>query len=157
TEAAWFACPDGSERSLDLGPGAVGAVRFRLKVLKVGKQKLQISGRGARLADAVKRDVEVLPDGRRVEQTTNGNLETPADLHLTAPDNAVEGSVRAYLKLYPSGFSQLIEGLDGIFRLPSGCFEQTSSSTYPNVLALDYLRRTRQVNQELEKKATHYI
>ena len=46
------------------------------------------------------------------------------------------------MKIYPSGFSQLVEGLDNIFRMPYGCFEQTSSTTYPNVLALDYLQRT---------------
>ena len=33
-------------------------------------------------------------------------------------------------------------GSTRIFQMPYGCFEQTSSTTYPNVLALDYLRRT---------------
>src|SRR5262249_13878026 len=46
---------------------------------------------------------------------------------------------------------------DGIFRMPSGCFEQTSSSTYPNVLALDYLRRTQRSLRDVEKKAREYI
>jgi len=35
-----------------------------------------------------------------------------------------------------------MEGMDAILRMPGGCFEQTSSSTYPNVLALDYMKRT---------------
>ena len=73
------------------------------------------------------------------------------------PDGVIDGSVRAQVKIYPTSFSQLLEGLDGIFRLPSGCFEQTSSSTYPNVLALDYLRRTRQSRPEIEAKAKRYI
>ena len=55
---------------------------------------------------------------------------------------AIEGSPKMILKIYPSTFSQIVEGLDGIFRMPYGCFEQTSSTTYPNVLALDYLKRT---------------
>ena len=55
------------------------------------------------------------------------------------------------------GFVELVEGLDAIFRMPSGCFEQTSSTTYPNVLALDYLRRTKKTVPEVEAKARQYI
>src|SRR5262249_51252852 len=63
----------------------------------------------------------------------------------------------AFVKVYPSSFSQLVEGLDNIFQLPYGCFEQTSSTTYPNVLALDYLRRTKKSAPEVEAKARQYI
>ena len=41
--------------------------------------------------------------------------------------------------------------------MPSGCFEQTSSTTYPNVLALDYLRRTNKSVPAVEAKAREYI
>src|SRR5207249_2734603 len=52
---------------------------------------------------------------------------------------------------------QLVEGLDAIFQRPYGCFEQASSTTYPNVLALDYLRRTHQNLPAVEAKARQYI
>ena len=29
-----------------------------------------------------------------------------------------------------------------MLQMPGGCFEQTSSSTYPNLLVLDYLKKT---------------
>ena len=41
--------------------------------------------------------------------------------------------------------------------MPYGCFEQTSSTTYPNVLALDYLRQTGKSVPEVEAKARQYI
>src|SRR5262249_11445220 len=41
--------------------------------------------------------------------------------------------------------------------MPYGCFEQTSSTTYPNVLALDYLKRTKKNAPEIEAKARQYI
>jgi uncharacterized protein YfaS (alpha-2-macroglobulin family) len=41
--------------------------------------------------------------------------------------------------------------------MPFGCFEQTSSVTYPNVLVLDYLKRTKQAKPELQMKAEQYI
>src|ERR1700681_3835780 len=47
--------------------------------------------------------------------------------------------------------------MDAILRMPNGCFEQTSSSTYPNVLALDYMKRTKKLTPEVHAKAEGYI
>jgi len=41
--------------------------------------------------------------------------------------------------------------------MPGGCFEQTSSSTYPNVLALDYMKRTNKLTPEVHATAEGYI
>ncbi len=41
--------------------------------------------------------------------------------------------------------------------MPFGCFEQTSSATYPNVLALDYMKRTKKLTPEVHAKAEGYI
>ena len=41
--------------------------------------------------------------------------------------------------------------------MPGGCFEQTSSSTYPNVLALDYMKHTKKLTPEIHAKAEGYI
>jgi uncharacterized protein YfaS (alpha-2-macroglobulin family) len=40
---------------------------------------------------------------------------------------------------------------------PYGCFEQTSSINYPNVLVLDYLRATNQESPEIELQAEYFI
>jgi alpha-2-macroglobulin-like protein len=61
------------------------------------------------------------------------------------------------VRLYPGPLSQVIEGMDSILRMPGGCFEQTSSSTYPNVLALDYMKRTNKLTPEVHGKAEGYI
>jgi hypothetical protein len=61
------------------------------------------------------------------------------------------------MRLYPGPLSQVIEGMDSILRMPGGCFEQTSSSTYPNVLALDYMKRTKKLTPEVHAKAEGYI
>jgi hypothetical protein len=153
----WFEPLDAAARKVELAPREVRSVSYRLRVKAVGKHALQVTARGGDLADAIKRDIEVLPDGRRVEEVANGSLAQPAEMTLTVPDNAIEGSAKVFVKIYPSGFSQLVEGLDGIFRMPSGCFEQTSSTTYPNVLALDYLRQTGQTSPGVRAKAEHYI
>jgi hypothetical protein len=37
--------------------------------------------------------------------------------------------------------------------LPSGCFEQTTSTAWPNVLVTAYLKQTRQLKPEVQLKA----
>lgn len=154
----WFELVEGNaEQTVRLEPSQVASVSYRLKVKQVGTHTLQVVAKSRFLADAVKRPVEVVPDGIPVEQVINGNLEQPVSAELELPNQAIEGSGKLLVKIYPSAFSQVIEGLEGIFQQPYGCFEQTSSTTYPNVLALSYLRKTRQALPQVEAKARQYI
>ncbi len=159
-DAPWFERLEPSaEQALALKPNEVRAAHFRIRVKAVGHHELQVAARGSErgVADAVRRPIEVVPDGHRVEHLASGALQRPAEIALTAPEHAIPGSVQAFIKIYPSSFSQLVEGLDAIFQRPYGCFEQTSSTTYPNVLALDYLRKTGKSAPEVEAKARQYI
>ncbi|TVS14396.1 MAG: hypothetical protein EA424_19565, partial [Planctomycetaceae bacterium] len=145
-------------RTLELQPGEIRSLHFPLRVLKVGRHSLEITAVAAGVSDAIRREIEVVSDGRRVEELTSGMLgDSPIDILLDVPAEAIDGSARAIVKLYPSSFSQVVEGLDAIFRMPYGCFEQTSSTTYPNVLALQYLRATGKEVPEVEAKARQYI
>jgi hypothetical protein len=157
TEAAWFELLDVDQKRIDLGPGEVRSTHFRLRAQRVGKHTLQVTARGSGIGDAIKREVAVEPDGREVAAVYNGTLGDPFEIPLVVPAEAIEGSVKAIVKIYPSTFSQVLEGLEGIFQRPSGCFEQTSSTTYPNVLALDYLKRTQQSAPDVEAQARQYI
>jgi uncharacterized protein YfaS (alpha-2-macroglobulin family) len=156
-DAVWFERLGKAVGTLELGPRQVKSLAFPIRVIKVGQQSLKVTARTAEVADSVKRDIEVVPDGRLVEKVVNGSLHQPAELSVTVPADAIDGSTKTLLKLYPSSFSQVVEGLDGIFQMPHGCFEQTSSTTYPNVLALDYLNRSGKSVPEVKAKAKQYI
>jgi hypothetical protein len=155
--AAWFRLLGEPVQRLDLEAGAVRSTHYRLRVEQVGRHELQVTALGSGVADAVKRPIEVVPDGRRVEKVWSGTLDQPAEIALNLPPGAIDGSSRLLVKIAPSTFSQLVDGLDGILQLPYGCFEQTSSTTYPNVLALDYLRRVKKSAPAIEDRARHYI
>jgi hypothetical protein len=144
-------------KELDLDARKVRSTSFRLRVLRAGTHSLRLTARGQGEADAIQRTVEVVPDGRRVENVWSGTLERPVPLALSVLRDSIPDSTRAILKIYPSSFSQLVEGLDAIFEMPYGCFEQTSSTTYPNILALDYLRRIKKSAPQVEAKARQYI
>jgi hypothetical protein len=156
-DAPWFERQDEATRTLELAANEVRSVAFRLRARRVGRHQLEVTAQAGAVADAVRRSVDVVPEGRATEMVTNGDLRGPAYIDLAVPADAIEGSVQALVRLYPSRFSQLLEGLDGILQLPHGCFEQTSSTTYPNILALDYLRRAGRSAPELESKARRYL
>ena len=143
--------------SLEVQPGAVRSMDFPIRVTKVGRFDLQVKATSDSYADAIKRQIEVVPNGRAIEEVVTGNLSDAVNLTLNVPEGIVPGSTMTLVKLHPSAFSQLVEGLDSIFRMPNGCFEQTSSTTYPSVLALDYMRRNKLINPSLEAKARQYI
>jgi uncharacterized protein YfaS (alpha-2-macroglobulin family) len=87
----------------------------------------------------------------------NGRLENSIQHDLHFPAESIPDASSIFVRLYPGPLSQVIEGMDGILRMPGGCFEQTSSSTYPNVLALDYMKRTKKLTPEIHAKAEEYI
>ncbi len=159
-DAPWFERLEPSTlRSVELKPNEVRSVHFPIRVKAVGHHEIEVTARGSErgVVDAVRRKIEVVPDGRRIERLASGTLDRSAEVEFACPENVIPGSMQAIVKIYPSSFSQLVEGLDAVFRRPYGCFEQTSSITYPNVLALDYLRRIGKTVPEVEAKARQYI
>jgi hypothetical protein len=157
--APWFELTDGLgfRRTLDLEAGKVTAVSFRIKVRKVGHFSLTLHARGSKKSDAVKRSVEVLPDGVLVEQVATDRLKGTINHTLPLPEDAIEGTPRLLVKVYPGVASQLLEGAEGMLKIPHGCFEQTSSSAYPNVLVVDLLRRSGSASPTLLLKAEEYL
>ena len=71
--------------------------------------------------------------------------------------NSIEGTIEAKVVAYPSTLSDMLAGIESILREPYGCFEQTSSSTYPNIMVLQYLQENDYQNQEVYQKANTLI
>ncbi|MGA3371000.1 MAG: MG2 domain-containing protein [Terracidiphilus sp.] len=160
----WFALEDDSyEKTVPVESGQVGGAQFTLSARRIGKFKLTLSARmdGVRDRDArediVVREIEVIPNGREQNIVFNGRLDHRVHHDLAFPAGAIPDATSVLVRLYPGPLSQVIEGMDSILRMPGGCFEQTSSSTYPNVLALDYMKRTGKLTPEIHAKAEGYI
>ena len=153
----WYELLADSSQTISLGAGEVTSVPFRVRVDKVGTFAFEVSGTGGDFPDAVRRTVMVLPDGEEHVVAVSDRLEEDVELDISIPSDAIDGGTGVFVKVYPGMFSQVVEGLDSLLRMPSGCFEQTSSSTYPTVLALRYMRETGQVTPEIEERALTFI
>src|SRR6202042_3385990 len=112
---------------------------------------------GSKRADIVIREIEVVANGRQQTVAFNGRVEGSVEHTVAFPSNAIPDAGKIFVRLYPGPLSQVVEGMDAILRMPYGCFEQTSSSTYPNVLALDYMKRTKKLTPEVHAKAEGFI
>lgn len=154
--ANWFESP-AQNLALHLLPNEVKSVAFPLKVLRVGNQALRITAQGTKMSDAVERAVAILPTGQRCEYTRNDILKERWNGTFSVAPETIPDSQSLWVKFYPSRFTEIVEGLDSIFQAPYGCFEQTSSTTYPNVLVLDYLKRMGRLTPEVEVRARKFI
>ena len=109
-------------------------------------------------ADAAERPIRVNPEGFGIERVvSSGSIESSTWQHLLFMDEDIPDTRSAIVKFYPSAMSQLVEGMDNIFRMPHGCFEQTSSILYPNILALRYMQENNIINPALEARALGFI
>jgi A-macroglobulin TED domain/Alpha-2-macroglobulin family/Carboxypeptidase regulatory-like domain/A-macroglobulin receptor binding domain/MG2 domain/Alpha-2-macroglobulin bait region domain len=157
----WFRLvEDVPEKTLAVEAGRVGGSQFTLEAERIGKFKLTLAARlkgGAGNADIVVREIEVIPNGREQNLVFNGRMESSVMHQVNFPAGAIPEASKVIVRLYPGPLSQVIEGMDAILRMPGGCFEQTSSSTYPNVLALDYMKRSKKLTPEVHAKAEGFI
>jgi hypothetical protein len=153
----WFEALEGFEREVTLAANQVTVEYFPIEVSKLGNHTLTVYAYGSQMNDAIKRKVLVEPDGEEFRDAINGRLESKLTQTITIPKEAIDDASKILVKVYPGYLSQVVEGLDKILRMPSGCFEQTSSTTYPNILVLDYMKRTGQISPEIQMKAESYI
>jgi uncharacterized protein YfaS (alpha-2-macroglobulin family) len=152
--ADWFTPLGGIGVDVALAPGQVVGIRFPVRVDKVGRQTMTVKGTGGARSDAVARTVLVVPDGQAVPVAVSGALAAgTVTSKVNFPAAAVAGSEQLYLNVYPAYLSQVVSGMDSLLRVPSGCFEQTTSTAWPNVLVTAYLKQTNQLKPEIQLKA----
>src|SRR5262249_54856739 len=95
----------------------------------------------------------VVPDGFPITCSHSDMLEKTAVHQIVLPEKWVPGTLQCQVNVYPSTLASLQQGLEAMLREPNGCFEQTSTSNYPNLLILDYLKETDQAKPEIERRA----
>ncbi|MEZ4267727.1 MAG: MG2 domain-containing protein [Myxococcota bacterium] len=153
----WYETTGASTATVEIAPGQVTSVAFPVRVTKVGWHALTVTALGTTMSDAVQRVIRVVPDGTEVRESVSGVLEGTQSYPVSYPAGIIEGSGDLMLKIYPGVMAQAVEGLDSMLQMPSGCFEQTTATNWPNTLVVDYLRSSGQVSPEIELKAVDYL
>ncbi|MFK7927895.1 MAG: MG2 domain-containing protein [Myxococcota bacterium] len=99
---------------------------------------IRMSAEGDGTSDSAIRQLQIVPPGFpqawSVAGEGEGTQKFVVELNEVVPDSLV-----ASVTWHPSSMSTLMTGMEGMIRTPGGCFEQTSSTNWPNVAILKYL------------------
>ncbi|MBN1888852.1 MAG: zf-HC2 domain-containing protein, partial [Thermoflexales bacterium] len=140
--AAWFTLLGQPAQELTIAANDIEVAYFSIVAAQHGRGRLTVTAWGSKMSDAIAKEVQVVPDGSELRESTSARIGQGATLQLQVPAYTVPGTAHVMVKLYPGAAAQAIEGLDTLLRMPTGCFEQTSSALYPNIMVLDYLQQT---------------
>jgi len=117
-----------------------------------GEQTISISAKGDGVSDQVTRSFTVNPLGFPISQANSGVLEGSVEFDVLLPSEMIEGSLKTSISLYPTPLANMTSALESLIRDPYGCFEQTSSTNYPLVMAMQYFKTHQGVDPELIKR-----
>ena len=143
--------------TLTLAPDGVGKVLFPIRAVSPGRGQITVKAKGDTQADAVRRHIDVVPRGRRVEVADNAILRKNATLTVQVPSGADLKTTDLSLRFFPGPVSQALAGLDGMLQKPYGCFEQTTSTAYPNLMILRYLKESNSKDVKAMAQAQTYV
>lgn len=145
-------------RDLHLARGERAREFFTLDVTGLsGEAGLEFRGLAGHLADAVRKPLRIVPPGFPVNRSFAGQLAGEQEVTVLLPDDWVPGSLQVTLTAYPSALASLQQGMQSIFQQPYGCFEQASTSNYPNVLALQFMEEQQIAEPDVTRQAKELL
>jgi uncharacterized protein YfaS (alpha-2-macroglobulin family) len=106
----------------------------------VGACDFVLDARAGNYADRVTRRLVVKPAGFPIEFARGGMLgaDSTYSCKIDIPADVVPSSVTARAVIYPTPLANMTEALARLLQEPCGCFEQTTSTTYPEIMAQQY-------------------
>ncbi|WP_158563347.1 TonB-dependent receptor plug domain-containing protein [Chitinophaga silvatica] len=123
-------------------------------VVKAGGDNIKITVGDLSVKESVSLPIKAIERGFPIIKTIAGDQSTIQKFRIS---NMVPGSMNTSVRIFTTLEGQLLDGIENMLREPHGCFEQTSSSTFPNILILKYLKETGKANKEVEEMAMNYI
>ncbi|HKA07879.1 MAG TPA: alpha-2-macroglobulin, partial [Gemmataceae bacterium] len=148
-----------SEESLILKPNQRTRRNFRLQPTVVeGEAIVTVEGKSEPFApDGKTVRIPIVPEGFPANGAVSDMLEKVAEHKIKIPEGYVAGTLKLKAQIYPSTLAALQKGLEGLLREPYGCFEQTSTTNYPNTLILQYLKESGQSIPDAEQRAKELL
>ncbi|XP_037817547.1 murinoglobulin-1 [Lucilia sericata] len=137
--------------------GAAG-VSFLLKPKVIGNVMLKFTAISPVAGDAIHKSMKVVPEG--VTQYANRaylvNLkkepEVKTSFELELPEDLVPDSEHVEVGVMGDILGPVLNNLDNLVRLPTGCGEQTMSTLLPNYIVMKYLKDSNRLTPAMETK-----
>lgn len=139
--ADWFSFLASDRGDIEVPSGATENAIFGFRAtrpIKDGKQR--VTAIASSESDAIEKPVTVRPDGEEIVRTESKYFTGSGTFAADFPANALPGTPRAEVKIYPNLFAHITESVEGMLQRPYGCGEQTISSTYPNLMIVKFVK-----------------
>jgi len=116
----WFELLGEAEQTLTIASNDIEVVYFPIRVIRFGRRGFQVTAWGEHMSDAIRREVNVVPDGKEIHLTESDWLREDKEIEITLPPEVVPETSYVEVKIYPGVMAQVVEGLEKILRLPHG-------------------------------------
>ncbi len=139
--ADWFSFLATDRLDIEVPSGETENAVFGFRAtrpIKDGKQRVTAIAKTE--SDAIEKPVTVRPNGEEIVRTESKYFSGSGTFAADFPANALSGTQRAEVKIYPNLFAHITESVEGMLQRPYGCGEQTISSTYPNLMIVKFVK-----------------
>lgn len=155
----WSKNLNGAAQNIEVAANASTNAIFNFQaILPVtdGKQKVTALAKGD--GDAIEKPVTVRPNGKEIVETEANLFEKEASFNVNFPANAFPNNRKTEIKIYPNMLTHVAESVEGLLKRPYGCGEQTTSSTYPNLMILKIEKELKKnIDPKIKTQAKIYL
>ncbi len=144
---------ENDELSLDPNSNVTRTITI-VPIKKTENTVIKVSANSTNYKDNIHREATVISPYFPTQASISGYKNDSYQFDI---NNVVDGSLKAEFSIYTDIVGNVMDGIESLIRQPYGCFEQVSSSTYPNILIMKYLKETGKNNPGIEKKAMDFI
>uniref|UniRef100_A0A1I8PV47 TEP1-F n=1 Tax=Stomoxys calcitrans TaxID=35570 RepID=A0A1I8PV47_STOCA len=152
-------------KNITISPNGGQSLSFTIRPRKLGEISLNITANSNLSSDAVLHKLKVEPEGIKENDNQPLLVSIPVNeavastINAEIPNNIVAETEFITLSMTGDALAPILENLDGLVLMPTGCGEQNMVNFAPNVLVLLYLKAIGKYGQERElvKRAKNYI
>lgn len=112
---------------------------------------------GDGIAERRQQQIPIHARGFEAGFSITGDLKKMQSTYEVEIDSFEDGTLDAVFQLYPNSVSRLMESVQSMIRKPHGCFEQVSSTNYPNIFALQFMDAMDIKDVATRQKAKRYM
>ncbi|MTH14262.1 TonB-dependent receptor plug domain-containing protein [Flavobacterium sp. LC2016-01] len=139
---------------IHLKPNESRTVYITVKTDKIGKQlPLEILLNAENFKSKIKKSIDIFSRDFPMNIDISGTRSQTKDFTVA---EVIPGSIDSGFKLFLNPFSSIFDGLESMMSEPHGCFEQVSSTNYPNIMAMQLLK-FKNTTPQFKEKALKYL
>ncbi|RLF48455.1 MAG: hypothetical protein DRN20_04495, partial [Thermoplasmata archaeon] len=147
----WFTLLSKGYANIVAKPNSVSNVTFRIRAEKVGVRSVNISALSTNIGDIVRRNITVIPRGKKIESVQNIRLKDndSAIVPIELMDGRIDGADSGYVKVQAGTDAIVLDGAEQYIQFVRGCGEQSMSTLAIDILAYDIIRNKKDAVEKM--------